>query len=242
MTEDQWLAATDPTPMLEFLRSSGRASDRKLRLFAAACCRRFLALTNDHRIGEAVDIAERFADGLVGDEERSRARKAAQQAAQVRGVVARPDAPKWQRRAASLAYYTTARHATEAAWNVPGLAVEILVRRGGGFDLCDWQAIKAEGRVLCNLLRDIFGHLPFRPVTLDPSLLKWHDGTVVRLAQAGYEQRSLPDGRLDNSRLAVLADAREEAGCQNDEVLRHLREQDGHWRGCWVLDLLLNKR
>ncbi len=147
-------------PTIPIQRSTvNRLRDRKLRLFAVACSRRFLHLLNDHRVGEALDIAERFADGLVGEEERSRARKAAQQAAQVRGTVARPDAPKWQRRAASLAYYVAARHATEAAWNVPGLAVEILVRRGGGIDRCDWEAIQAEGRVLCNLLRDIFGRL-----------------------------------------------------------------------------------
>jgi hypothetical protein len=51
----------------------------------------------------------------------------------------------------------------------------------------------------------------------------------------------LPSGTLDNTRLAVLTDALEEAGCQVAEVLTHLREPGSHWRGCWVVDLLLNK-
>ncbi|HJZ91572.1 MAG TPA: hypothetical protein VKE40_11925 [Gemmataceae bacterium] len=38
MTEAEWLAATDPHSMLEFVRQ--RASARKLRLFEVACCRR----------------------------------------------------------------------------------------------------------------------------------------------------------------------------------------------------------
>ena len=63
MTEQEWLACTDPTPMLEFLQN--KASDRKLRLFAVACSCRCLHLTADDRVGEALDIAERFADGLV---------------------------------------------------------------------------------------------------------------------------------------------------------------------------------
>jgi hypothetical protein len=91
------------------------------------------------------------------------------------------------------------------------------------------------------IARDLFGPLPFRPVTIPACVLTWNDATVARLAQAAYGERSLPAGRMDNARLAVLADALEEAGCQEKEVLTHLREQQSHWRGCWVLDLLLNK-
>jgi hypothetical protein len=56
-----------------------------------------------------------------------------------------------------------------------------------------------------NLLRDIFGN-PFRPLpTTDPVWFAWNDNLVLRLAQAAYDARKLPEGTLDNGRLAVLA-------------------------------------
>jgi hypothetical protein len=97
----------------------------------------------------------------------------------------------------------------------------------------------SEPTVQAALLRDIFN--PFRPVSLAPAVLTWHDSTVVRLARAAYDQRHLPDGTLDNGRLAVLADALEEAGCQDQDILSHCRSGGEHVRGCWVVDLILGK-
>jgi hypothetical protein len=78
MTEAEWLACADPTPMLEFLR--GKASDRKLRLFACACCRKVWHLLTDERSRKAVDVAERYADGVADEDERFNAWEAAQEA------------------------------------------------------------------------------------------------------------------------------------------------------------------
>jgi hypothetical protein len=66
MTEREWLRGTDAVKMLKFLR--GRISDRKLRLFAVACCRRLWDRLED-RAREAVEVAERHADGAAGVED-----------------------------------------------------------------------------------------------------------------------------------------------------------------------------
>jgi hypothetical protein len=95
-------------------------------------------------------------------------------------------------------------------------------------------------RAYCNLLRCIFGN-PFRPVSLDPSWLSWHDGLVGCLAQAAFDERHLPSRTLDNVRLAILADALEEAGCTDADILSHLRGPGTHVHGCWAVDLCLGK-
>jgi hypothetical protein len=85
------------------------------------------------------------------------------------------------------------------------------------------------------LLRDVLGN-PLRPVVLDPL---WQSRTVVSLARAAYDDRLLSSGQLGSARLAVLADALEEAGCSEQAVLDHLRQPGPRVRGCWPVDLIL---
>jgi hypothetical protein len=106
----------------------------------------------------------------------------------------------------------------------------------------DYQKAGEEERAMqCVLLRDIIGPLLFRPVIVDPAWLAWNERAVAKLAEAAYQQRMLPSGQLDPVRLGVLADALEEGGCNNREVLDHLRSPGPHIRGCWCVDLLLRK-
>jgi hypothetical protein len=85
-----------------------------------------------------------------------------------------------------------------------------------------------------NFLRDLFGN-PFRPVSIDPTWLAWNGSTVRKLAQSLYEEYAF-------DRLAILADALEDAGCTDAGILEHCRGPGPHVRGCWVLDLLLGKQ
>jgi hypothetical protein len=89
----------------------------------------------------------------------------------------------------------------------------------------------------CRLLRDIFGGLLRSPPPVPPRVLAWDGG----LAQAAYDHRDLPSGHLDPARLAVLADALEDGGCDQADLLAHLRGPGPHVRGCWAVDLILGK-
>jgi hypothetical protein len=103
-----------------------------------------------------------------------------------------------------------------------------------------WPTSMSKSRMSA-LLREIFGN-PHQPLIAEQSWLQWNDGCVVKLAQAAYDERILPAGTLDHSRLAILADALEDAGCTNLEILSHCRQSEDHYRGCWMLDILLEKK
>ena len=100
-----------------------------------------------------------------------------------------------------------------------------------GLDGTERRFFIQELRVQADLVRDIFGN-PFRPVTFSPS---WHTDTAVTLARQMYESR-------DFSAMPILADALQDAGCDNDDILTHCRDpKQPHVRGCWVVDLVLGR-
>jgi hypothetical protein len=225
MTEAEWLACDDPKRMLKPLQ--GRASDRRLRLFACACCRAVWCYLSAPRSRGAVEVAERYADALATEAELQRAHVLADHAAQQtlgRGGGRRFDRPLPPSEAKALYAAQT------AAPHPPFLR--------GALAWVGWDGeVRSRGPAL---LRDLFGN-PFRPVALDPAWLAWNSGTIPKLAQALYEDRELPSGHLDHHRLAVLADALEDAGCTDLDLLAHCRGEGPHVRGCWVVDLLLGK-
>jgi len=237
VTEAEWLAATDPQPMLECLHGKANVTDRKLRLSAVPCCRQFWRLLTDERSQQAVVVAERLADGLADEAERAAAERAAAAAARdaIRARQSGDSIPEMFTLAAKAANHSVFREvdpdttgATLAAYRLIALNPD-----------CGLYSRLAVNIASSASLRDIFGN-PFRPApAVDPVWLTWQGGTVARLARAAYEDRRLPEGPLDPMRLAVLADSLEDAGCTAAVILGHLRGPGVHVRGCWALDLLL---
>jgi hypothetical protein len=90
---------------------------------------------------------------------------------------------------------------------------------------------------LAGLMRCVFGN-PFRRVVVDLTRLT---ADVRAMARPAYDERISEKGKLDPVRLAVLADALEEAGCCDESVIEHLRAPGPHVRGCWALDLVLGR-
>jgi hypothetical protein len=95
--------------------------------------------------------------------------------------------------------------------------------------------------LLSGCIRDLFGY-PGCPLP-QPSahVLAWNDRLVPRICAAIYEERGVPFGTLDNARLAILADALLDAGCEDEHLIHHCRSRGSHFRGCWAIDLLLGK-
>jgi hypothetical protein len=212
--------------MLEFLR--GRASDHKLQLFAVACCRRVWHLMTDPRHRDAVQAAERFADGLLTEVEFEVA---------LHPIVALwaelPDARKgtW----GPSHYMTGATRHLESGGAAPyaaSYAARGLSCGAGTKQSREWHAVQqAEEAAQCQLIRDLFGN-PSHPFRFDPH---WLSGPGrVAAERAGEIHR---EGKFEC--LSLLADVLEQAGCRDEAVLGHCKGPGPHGRGCWVVDALL---
>jgi hypothetical protein len=248
-TEAQWLACTEPGNLLPFLRRKlgTRATDRKLLLFACACWRRVSSRLTDPRPRAAVEVVEQFLEGSVGLPEVNAALADAEAAVgQDEG-----DSAGFASRAATYAALAVARRPPDNydsyaaacdTFNHAAVATAYAVYEIPGREVAAWGTnLGGEHRRQCDLLRCIFGN-PFHPTHfIDPELLAWNEGLVRRLAEAAYEERALPEGTLDLDLLAILADALEDAGCADAELLGHLRGPGPHVRGCWALDVVLGK-
>lgn len=234
MTEAEWLACTELHPMLEFLRD--RVSARKLRLFSCACCRRIWHLISSQDCArKAVEAAERYTDGLLGDTEwadlyyalvnhyykiEDRAEEAIVAKAAL-ATMAEFTSPGFHRTIAGAAF--EARQAATRAFS-----------RSTGHSETPEEVradLAREGSEQAVLLREVIGPQLFRPCSVN---LYWLTPTVKAVAQAIYEDSLFQD-------LPILADALEDAGCAEEQILTHLRSPGPHVRGCWPLDLILGK-
>jgi hypothetical protein len=288
MTEQEWLTCADPQKMLAFLGE--KASSRKLRLFAFACCHRIWHTLSDERSRRAVETAEKLADGLATDADREAASTAAWKAKEEGLMTQRAERESGPRHAELERTGATLWAAEAAAWTVAVEALQAansasLVLQGAvpreleagdlmsqvsgmtaedhGAAVLDADLLRCgeeqrraaftrlyakaagarrdlerrkeaaaeeERRRQSNLIRDCFN--PFKRPGL--STLPWQEGLVVKLAQVIYDERRFQD-------LPVLADALEEAGCHDAEILAHCRGPGPHVRGCWLIDLLAGK-
>jgi hypothetical protein len=224
--ERTWLTTTTPNSLLRTLR--GKRLPRQRRLFAVACCRRVLDHITAPACRRAVEVAERFVDGAADRQELESAYRAAQEVAMGFAEKARQAPPADQPAAWDTWRLTYAAQLTCAPSGMDEASAEVI----------KWAAHVSEGRweqerqAHCDLIRDLFGN-PFRArPAVTPAWLAWEGGTVPRLARAAYDGRAF-------ERLPVLADALEDAGCADAELLGHFRAPKPHARGCWALDLLL---
>jgi hypothetical protein len=241
MTEPEWFACKMPEPMLSVVAHA----TRKLRLFALACCARIDHLITDPRSRAALEFAARHVETPVNRQKgRTRIEKAGRaawrerydemfnftdernSACLVRSCAANAAVQTLNVRPPFAASYSSSFACFAVAWG----AMYDAKKSSLGTTLPD--ELKApEYELQVHLLRDVFGN-PFRPVAPDPA---WLTPDVVALARGIYAEQAF-------DRMPILADALQDAGCANDEVLKHCRDTSlKHVRGCWPVDLLSGK-
>jgi hypothetical protein len=237
VTEAEWLAAIDPWPMLRYMH--GKASDRKMRLYAVWRARQIWDVLTEPADRRLIESAEMAADGECSKEE---LRKAIDDAFKM----------PLQLDAAEEGPYDELSPSQDGGFARYALFDWHMALHSQAKALYEGRIVmqrpcktEAETRLLAvraERLRDIFGN-PFRPKqATDADRLTRTDAAVRRLSKtAYYERRALPEATLDNDLLALLANALEDAGCTDAEVLGHLREPGPHVRGCWAVDLILGK-
>lgn len=223
MTEAEWLGCGAPEPMLRYLGAS--ASDRKVRLFSCACCRRAWDLARDPRLHEILSLVEGFADGTVNDRARGRAHGLASQLIYLEGQIG------YAQSCLGAELREAARKTVSRLHFSFGCEAAFAIGSTVGAGTPRPEAARAEGEQQTPLVRDIFGN-PFRPVIFS---LEWCTDTAVALARQMYESR-------DFGAMPILADALQDAGCDKDDILSHCRGDGPHVRGCWVVDLVLGKQ
>jgi hypothetical protein len=229
MTEAEWLTCTDPQPMLAFLK--GKTSERKLRLFAVACARSSWDLLVDQRSRNAVEVSERFADAHDNSDTLESAYREAWDAVPFASSDLHVIAARAAARTAQPDSHKASCHAADEIVELQAWSAE-----DAEFDEKEGDKAYQRGKataewMVAALLRDIMGN-PFRPVSVQPSCLT---PAVVGLAESIYND-------LGFDRISELDDALEAAGCTNAEVIDHCRGSGPHARGCWVLDLILEKK
>ncbi len=229
MTEEEWLAGEDPTPLLDFVQD--RTTGRRFRLLACGCYGLIHHDLTDPVCLTAVRAGEQFADDRAGVAEFAAAHHA------LRLVI--PNAPlspigsdamAAAFHASYLAPDVSTGDASDEAHRVVSFISAVTTARSVPKVLARRMPFRVARGMVIGCLRCIVGN-PFRPITLDPS---WLTSTVTILARTMYESR-------DFTAMPILADALQDSGCEDSQILSHCRGDLVHCRGCWLVDLLLEK-
>lgn len=223
-----WNSASDADWLLD---NSGEVSDRKLRLFAVACCRDIWPMLDDKRSRRAVEVAERFADGEASIEELNAARLDSRSAKHEASIASTRDAYSAAtctaaRSAKSAALDTYLNSIWAAAWAASGSVIWLDSAAPGLIDNRN-KKVKHFAAIYRDIVLD-----PSRPVVFDP---RWRTSDVVAIARGIYDDRAF-------DRMPILVDALMEAGCDSEDIIQHCLGSGPHARGCWVVDLILEKK
>jgi hypothetical protein len=270
MTEGEWWSSDDVMAMLKWLRPRRRRiTDRKIRLFACACCRRIEQLLSDERLRQALEVAEAYADQSVD----LTALKAS-----LRMVRA-----AWKRRLAES-------EEAEAIWKATQTSRDPAARRAAAADFHGKFAAVIAAAAMLGVVATKPSLGRYTPPTYraaaaaeQAALQAWvlgggEEGGGSESGKAAYVTewraqadmvrdlfgflfhrvgedpawrkwrdgsvvrlaRTIYEGRRFDQ-LPVLADALEAAGCAETELLGHLRSPGIHVRGCWAVDLLMGR-
>jgi len=229
MTEDEWLEYATPGEMLRFL--GDRASGRKLWLFACNCVdfvSRSLLRGLQVEVEPPSELAWSAADAVANQSDLGSTAPPVGQPSfiMVSSSVAELT-ERFSEQTLDVAFREQKlRAATQIRTDVESLAVQLAKENGQDTATASYSARTR----MTSFLRDIFGN-PFHRVSLDPT---WLTSTVIALARQMYDSR-------DFSAMPILADALEDASCDNETILTHCRGPGPHTRGCWVLDLLTSR-
>jgi len=219
VTEAEWLTCEDPDGLLDTPHCDDR---RKRRLFGCACARAVLHYLNDSQVEKHLIAAEAFADGLINREELMAFRASL---LEMRDHLDGHENLDRQRYAASAVMWACESRGPGFHDRRAASQAQFAVAGGAYTSMMAAEAIRQ-----ARMIRDIFGN-PFRRVAFSP---EWRTSTVIALATGVYESR-------DFSAMPILADALQDAGCGNADVLDHCRGDGTHVRGCWVVDAILGK-
>ena len=182
-----------------------------------------LPLLPDKRFGQVIAECERYADGEIKWPAMIAVRKVCRA---LRDELEVNDAKEYELEAANAV-----RAATDKEFMHFKMAIEYAAYAFASKSRPKWDhGHKREEAAQVALARDIFGN-PYRPVTFERA---WRTSTAVALAKQMYDTR-------DFSAMPILADALQDAGCENADILDHCRGAGPHVRGCWVVDLVMGK-